>query len=282
MSDGRSAVAFTGSPVAWVTGSSRGLGRTIAARLCRLGARVAVHDERPDSPGAFAEGESVEQVARDLARETGGTTTWVCGDLTDPVAVTAAADVIRRRWGHIEILVANAGGNIGAGGTAVGLAGLPSPDDALHVPLADLHAVLDRNLVSCMLCCREVAPEMIERRAGRIVTIGSTAGTLGRARRVAYSVAKAAVHEYTRCLAVQLRPYNVAVNCVAPGGTVTARFLINEYDFDRTKVDATSTLDRYGRPEEVAEVVTFLVSDAAGFVSGQVIRVDGASQSWPA
>ena len=125
---------LTGAPVAWVTGSSRGLGRALAARLGCLGARLAVHDEQPDSPAAFAEGDSVERVARDLARETDGATTWVCGDLTDPAAVTAAADAIRRQWGRIDILVANAGGNIGAGGTAAGLAGLPSPDDPCARP----------------------------------------------------------------------------------------------------------------------------------------------------
>jgi NAD(P)-dependent dehydrogenase (short-subunit alcohol dehydrogenase family) len=78
---------------------------------------------------------------------------------------------------------------------------------------------------SCILVCREVVPEMIERRSGRIVNIGSVAGLDGRAEGAMYATAKAAVHEYTRCLAVQLRPYNVPVNCVAPGGTLTARFV---------------------------------------------------------
>jgi len=80
---------------------------------------------------------------------------------------------------------------------------------------------------------------------------------------------------------VQLRPYNVPVNCVAPGGTVTNRFLVI-HDIDQAKLVEEGTLDRYGRPQEVAAVVAFLASDAGRFISGQVIRVDGGSQTWPA
>ena len=267
--------------VAWVTGSSRGLGRVMATRLCALGAAVAVHGTRPDSPKSFGEGESMEQVARDVAAEAGGEAMPVWGDVTDEAEVKRIADAIRAKWGRIDILVANAGGDIGAGGTGVGRGGRPSPDDCVGIPLADIRAVMDRNLLSCILCCREVAPEMVARKRGRVITIGSIAGTFGRDDGAIYSVAKAAVHEYTRCLAVQLRPYNVPVNCVAPGGTVTNRFLVI-HDIDQEKLVEEGTLVRYGRPHEVAAVVAFLASEEGRFLSGQVIRVDGGSQCWPA
>jgi 3-oxoacyl-[acyl-carrier protein] reductase len=276
---------FTDKPlagqVAWVTGSSRGLGRVMATHLCRLGAQVAVHGTRPDSPKSFGEGESMDQVARDVAAEAGGVAVPVWGDVMDEGEVKRMAGAIRSRLGRIDILVANAGGDIGAGGTAVGRGGRPSPDDALGIPLADIRAVLDRNLLSCMLCCREVAPAMMARKAGRIITIGSIAGTFGRDDGVIYAVAKAAVHEYTRCLAVQLRPYNIPVNCVAPGGTVTNRFLIIN-PIEQDKLIEEGTLNRYGRPHEVACVVAFLATEAGRFISGQVIRVDGGSQTFPA
>ncbi|MBI3462045.1 MAG: SDR family oxidoreductase [Planctomycetes bacterium] len=267
--------------VAWVTGSSRGLGRVMATTLCGMGAKVAVHGTRPDSPRSFGEGESMEQVARDIAAEAGSTTMPIWGDVTDEAEVKRMAEAIRKRFGKIDILVTNAGGDIGVGGTGVGRGGRPQPDDCVGVPLPDIRAVLDRNLLSCILCCREVAPELIARKAGRIITIGSIAGLFGRDDGAIYAVAKAAVHEYTRCLATQLRPYNVTVNCVAPGGTVTNRFLMI-HDIDQSKLVEVGTLNRYGRPSEIASVVAFLASDAGRFISGQVIRVDGGGQCWPA
>jgi len=276
---------FTDKPlagqVAWVTGSSRGLGRVMATELCRLGAQVALHGTRPDSPKSFGEGESMDQVARDVAAEAGGVAVPVWGDVMDEGEVRRMAGAIRSRLGRIDILVANAGGDIGAGGTGVGRGGRPSPDDCIGIPLPDIRAVLDRNLLSCILCCREVAPEMMARKAGRIITIGSIAGTFGRDDGVIYAVAKAAVHEYTRCLAVQLRPYNIPVNCIAPGGTVTNRFLVIN-PIEQDKLVEEGTLNRYGRPHEVASVVAFLATEAGRFISGQVIRVDGGSQAFPA
>ncbi len=269
------------SQVAWVTGSSRGLGRVIATQLCRLGAQVAVPGTRADSPKSFGEGESMEQVARDVAQEAGGNTMPIWGDVTDEAEVQRMAKAIRGQCGRIDILVTNAGGDIGAGGTGVGRGGRPSPDDCIGIPLADIKAVMDRNLLSCILCCREAAPEMMARKSGRIITIGSIAGTFGRDDGSIYSVAKAAVHEYTRCLAVQLRASNVPVNCVAPGGTVTNRFMVI-HDVETAKLIEEGTLNRYGRPHEIASVVAFLASEAGRFISGQVIRVDGGSQTWTA
>src|SRR5262249_29892328 len=260
---------------------SRGLGRVMATKLSALGAQVAVHGTRFDSPRSFGEGESMEQVARDVAREAGGTTMPIWGDITDEAEVKRMAEAIRARWGRIDILITNAGGDIGAGGTGVGRGGRPSPDDCIGIPLADIRAVMDRNLLSCILGCREVAPEMMSRKHGRIITIGSIAGTFGRDDGAIYSVAKAAVHEYTRCLALQLRPYNVPVNCIAPGGTVTNRFLVI-HDIEQEKLVEEGTLVRYGRPQELADVVAFLASEGGRFISGQVIRVDGGSQCWPA
>ena len=266
---------------AWITGSSRGLGRVMAEELCRLGAKVAVHGTRPDSPRTFGEGETMQQLADEIAKKHSGEAMPVWGDVCQEAEVRRVAGEIRQRWGRIDLLVCCAGGDIGAGGTAVGRGGRPEADDCLNISLDDLRSVLDRNLMSAMLCCREVAPEMMARKSGRIITIGSIAGCYGRPSGSIYAVAKAAVHEYTRCLAEQLKPYNVPVNCVAPGGTVTERFLVI-HEIDQDKLVQEGTLMRYGRPHEVASVVAFLAGEEGRFVSGQVIRVDGGSQCWPA
>ncbi|MCC7370871.1 MAG: SDR family oxidoreductase [Chloroflexi bacterium] len=267
--------------VAWVTGSSRGLGRVIATHLGQLGASLVVHGSSPTSTRAFGEGDSLKSVVEEIAEASGAPVQMVYGDLTDPDAVERIVGEITAHYGQIDILVANAGGDIGAGGTMAAGGGKPDPNDAVHVPIEDVQAVIDRNLLSCILTCKAVAPGMMDRRKGWIVTFGSIGGLAGRAEGVIYAAAKAAVHEYTRCLAAQLRPYNIPVNCIAPGGTVTPRFLATR-QADPARLEATDTLERYAHPEETARAVAFLVSDPGPFISGQVIRVDGGTQLWPA
>ena len=267
--------------VAWVTGSSRGIGRAVAAHLAGLGADVAIHGTTPTSTQAFEEAESLDAVAQEIANETGANVLAVHGDLTDLDVVENHVASIRSHFGHIDILVNNAGGDIGTQGVTGENAGKPVANDAINVSLEDIRTVLDRNLMTCILPCREVAPEMVERKQGWIVNIGSIAGLSGHAREVVYGVSKAAVHEYTRCLAAQLRPDGVYVNAIAPGEIITARFVASRPTNEDRKVH-DGALTRYGWPDEIAKTVEFFVTNNSSYITGQILRVDGGAQLFPA
>ena len=266
---------------AWVTGSSRGIGRVVADHLASLGARVVVHGTTPVSTRAFDEADSLEQVTQEIAEANDAEVLAVHGDLTDPQTVADLTEQIRDRFGQIDILVNNAGGDIGSQGTGGARAGKPVENDAINVSLDDVRTVLERNLMTCILVCREVVPEMMERREGWVVTIGSIAGLAGHASEVVYGTAKAAVHEYTRCLAAQMRPYGVYANVIAPGEIITARFEASRPTRDERKVH-DGALTRYGWPEEIAKAVEFLVTPDSSYITGQVLRIDGGAQLFPA
>jgi len=267
--------------VVWVTGSSRGIGRVIATHMASLGANVAVHGTTPFSTRAFSEADSLEAVAKTIAAEQRVDVLPVHGDLSDESTVKTVAIQIRERFGPMDIVVNNAGGDIGSQGTLGASGGKPANNDAVFISLEDIKTVFNRNLMTCILVCREVAPEMMDRRSGSIINIGSTDGLFGVEKTAIYATAKAAVHEYTRCLALLLRPYNVRANAIAPGDVVAPRWAATRTP-DPTLMVEGGTLIRYGRPIEIARVVEFLACEAGSFISGQVIRVDGGLQCWPA
>lgn len=253
--------------VALVTGSGRGLGKAIATRLAELGADIAIHDISMEAPAEFGEAPNLRDSAADLA-QFGGRTTAVTGDIANEEAVGQMRSQIERDLGPVEILVNCAGGDIAAEG------GKPNPNNALEIKMEDVHALLNRNLIGTMIMCRTFCPPMIEKRTGSVINIASVAAHFGTSPEVVYSTVKAAVVHYTRCLAFEMRPIGVRVNCVSPGPTMTARFLATR-KVDDTMATDTVSLNRYGRPEEIADVVGFLAGDEARFVHGQVIRVDG-------
>ena len=203
--------------VALVTGSGRGIGHAIARRLAELGAAVAVHDQHDRAPAEFGEFADLA-ASHDDIRRLGAPTCVVSGDVGDEAQVSALARDVEVTLGPVTILVNAAGGDIGKGG------GKPNPNDALHIKLDDVRALIDRNLVGTMLVCRAFVPGMIARRSGAVVNIASSAGHVGVSPEVVYSTLKAAVIHYTRCLAAEVRPHNVRVNCVSPGATASERF----------------------------------------------------------
>ena len=263
--------------VAWITGSSRGIGQAIAVQLAKAGADVVIHGSTLNSSSYFDEGESLVTVADAIAKDAGVRTMHVTGDLTKPENVQAMVRQIREKLGRIDILINNAGGDLSSKGATGPNAGkIMEGNDALFLPYEDIRVIIDRNLWSCISVCKEVAPEMMERKKGWIVNIGSIGGMFGMQLGAIYGASKAAVHNYSRSLAGMLRPYNICVNVVSPGGTLSPRYRASR-PIDEERLNADSLL-RYAWPQEIAAAVEFLVSDAASYITGQVLRVDGGEQ----
>lgn len=266
---------FLEGQTALVTGAGRGLGRAFAERLAAVGCKVGVHGMREHGPAEYGEGTTLSDTARQIGDRFGVKTVRVLGDLTNVDDVGRVVESVEKELGPMDVLVHNAGGDIAAAG------GKPDPNDAVLIKPEDVRAVLDRNLLSTIFICRQVARGMMQRQSGRILTISSIAAFRGSEAGAIYATSKAAVVEYTRCLAAQLRPVNVNVNSLAPGDTRTGRYL-NTREVDQSRLVEEGTLDRIALVDEVARVVDFFAGPLGAFVSGQVLRVDGGSQIWSA
>lgn len=260
---------------ALVTGAGRGLGRAFAEQLAAMGCQIGVHGMREHGPSEYGEGTTLTDTAKAIGETHGVKTHRVLADLTKPEDVQRIVAEVTSELGPVDILVHNAGGDIAAAG------GKPNPNDSVNIKPEDVRSVLERNLLTTVYICQAVASGMMERKQGRIITISSIAAFKGNANSAIYSTAKAGVVEYTRCLAEQLRPHNVNVNTLAPGDTRTGRYL-GTRQADPNKLMEGGTLDRIALVDEVARVIRFFAGPDGAFVSGQVLRVDGGSQIWPA
>ncbi len=244
--------------VAIVTGAAGGIGEATAHTLGKAGIRVALADLRPDAAESVAQrlrGEKLEVMP-------------VTVDIADQASVDAMTGTVVDRWGRIDILVNNAG--------------IESSKPFLEIGLEEYERVMRINTTGAWLCCQAVIPVMLRQKSGSIVNVSSVAGQRGGGLlgTSAYSTSKGAVIALTKALAREFARKGIRVNAVSPSLTMTdfARRQLEKLDpstLDR--VIAMTPIGRVAEPPEIAAVIAFLASDAAGFVTGHVYNVDGGT-----
>ena len=236
--------------VALVTGAARGLGKAIALGLAREGARVVISDVNLE--GAQRTAKEIESLGRQtLVFKT---------DVSKTKEVNEMVDKILDKLGRIDILINNAG----------------ITADALLIRMkeADWDRVIEINLKGAFNCLKAVAKPMLKARSGKVVNVASVIGLIGNVGQANYAASKAGIIGLTKSSARELAPRGINVNAIAPGfikTPMTERLAAAAKEEMRKRIP----LGRFGAPEDVARVVLFLVSDSAGYVTGQVINVDG-------
>jgi NAD(P)-dependent dehydrogenase (short-subunit alcohol dehydrogenase family) len=236
---------------ALVTGGSKGLGIAMARGLAQAGADVAICSRHADEL----------EKARAAIAESGRRVEAIVADMTNRADVKRLADEATRRLGKIDILVNNAGTNI------------PQATDAITDETWD--HLIELNLTSVMALTRALVPGMKERKWGRVIHISSMMATISKEKRDTYSATKAALIGMARASALELGPYNVTVNCIAPGPFLTELPASLLSQAERDEWSRITALNRWGRPDELVGPLLLLASDAGSYITGQSILVDG-------
>ena len=242
--------------VAIVTGAAKGIGRGCAEVLATAGAHVVVTD---------VDGENGEAVATAINNGEGGSALFVHTDVRSGTAVEAMVATAVERWGRLDVLVNNAGWHNSKG--------------LLDCTEEDWDSIIELNLKSVFLCSKAAFPALKETR-GAIISIGSMVGLIGQKDSVAYTASKGAIISMTRSLALDVAPYGIRANCICPGVVDTP--LLQEYlamqsnpEQRRQEFAALHPLERIGTPTDIARAVLFLASDAAAFITGTILPVEG-------
>ena len=237
--------------IALVTGASRGIGEVIALRLAQAGAKVAV---------SYHTGEEAAAKVVEAITTSGGEAIAVGGDVSQEGQVEALIKQVLQRWEKLDILVNNAG--------------VTRDKLLLRMNAAEWDDVINVNLRGAYLCTRFVIPHMMRQRDGRIVNMSSVVGLSGNPGQANYAASKAGLIGFTKAMAREVASRNITVNAVAPGYITTA--MVDQLSEEAQQAILTRIpMARFGSPEDVAEVVAFLCTDGAGYVTGQVIGIDG-------
>ena len=237
--------------VALVTGASRGIGQAVAVELAKAGADVIVN---------YIGNEAVAQETVEKVEALGRKALKIKADVGNADEVQAMVDEAHAAFGHIDVLVNN------AGITRDGL--------LIRMKDSDWDDVLNINLKGVYLVSKAVAKLMVKQRSGRIINMTSVSGVTGNVGQANYAAAKAGVIGFTKTCAKELAARGITVNAVAPGFIETAMTDVLPEKI-KDGIAATVPLGRMGQPEEIAGVVTFLASDFARYITGQVLNVDG-------
>ncbi len=237
--------------VSLVTGGSRGLGRAIALKLADLGSKVAINYVSNDEEAANV-GKAIES--------RGGEALLVKADVADSKAVKNMTRDVAKNWGTIDILVNNAG----------------IVDDNLLLRMSDesWDNVINTNLRGAYLCTRFSLRYMMSQSWGRVINVASLAGVVGNMGQANYSAAKGGLIAFTKSVAREVGSRNITANAIAPG-FITTEMTEKLPQETRENILARIPLQRFGNPEDVAELVAFLATDRASYITTQVICIDG-------